>query len=303
MTLPRTIAGDQFTISSSSLTKKFGDRAAVNAIDLTVPDGSVYLLAGPNGSGKTTTFTMVLGLLRPTSGSLTVAGFPAGPDGNARARMGHVPESHALGYPELKVRDLIDVHSRYRPRWDAEYAATLVKRLEVRMDSKAGKLSKGESRRVQLVIALAHRPEVLLLDEPTDGLDRIGRDLFQQLMIDHLAHNPTTVLVASHVAYELEGLATDVGILRDGRLITQMSRADMREKLVSYEFTVPPGWAVPNDIRPGRQESSGAGRKWTVWGEQGAVISSLTSSGAVVRGATPLNLDDATLALLTWETL
>jgi ABC-2 type transport system ATP-binding protein len=274
----------------------------VKAIDLTVPEGAFYLLAGPNGSGKTTTFSMILGLLRPSEGQVTIAGLKAGPDGAARARMGHVPEAHALGYPELRVRDLIDLHSRYRPGWDRDYAATLEQRLDVRMDSRAGKLSKGESRRVQLLLALSHRPDVLLLDEPTDGLDRISRDVFQQLMIDHVAHNQTTVLVASHVAYELEGLATDVGILRDGCLVTQVSRAEMREKLIAYEFTAPPGWVPPMDVRAGRRESSGAGRRWTVWGDQGAVISSLTTSGAIVRGVHPLTLDDATLALLTWET-
>jgi ABC-2 type transport system ATP-binding protein len=299
--LPRTIDAERFAISATALTKRFGDRCAVDAIDLGVPEGGCYLLCGPNGSGKTTTFNMVLGLLRPDSGTVFVAGAQAGPDGTARARLGHVPEAHLPGYPELRVRDLIEIHSRYRATWDAQYAASLAKTLEVRLEAKAGKLSKGECRRVQLLLALAHRPEVLLLDEPTDGLDRIGRDVFQHLLITHLASTPTTVLVASHVAYELEGLATEVGALRDGRLIAQVTRADLQAKLRAYEFTAPPDWTSPRDLLAGRRESSGMGRRWTIWGAQDTVVSALTASGAVVRDIASLNLDDATLALLTWE--
>jgi ABC-2 type transport system ATP-binding protein len=215
--------------------------------------------------------------------------------------MGHVPEAHVLGYPDLRVRDLIAIHSRYRPTWDKSYAELLSKALDVRLESKTGKLSKGECRRVQLLLALAHRPEVLLLDEPTDGLDRVARDLFQRLLIDHLAATPTTVLVASHVAYELEGLATDVGVLRDGRLVAQMPRADLQEKLRVYEFAAPVDWTPPRDVTAGRRETVGSSRRWTVWGDQDAIVGSLAATGAVVREVSSLNLDDATLALLTWE--
>jgi len=298
---PRTIAAERLAVASTGLTKRFGERVAVDSLELTVPEGGFYLLSGPNGSGKTTTFSMILGLLRPDTGGVTVAGAKCGPDGAARARMGHVPEAHALGYPDLKVRDLIEMHSRYRPTWDRAYADALAKQLEVRLDSKSGKLSKGECRRVQLLLALAHRPEMLLLDEPTDGLDRIGRDMFQRILIDHLASSQTTVLVASHVAYELEMLATEVGALRDGRLIAQVTRSDLRDRLRAYEFTAPSGWTAPRDILVGRRESSGQGHRCTIWGEQDAVVSSLTASGASVRDVGSLSLDDATLALLTWE--
>jgi ABC-2 type transport system ATP-binding protein len=298
---PGRVESGQLAVTSTSLTKRYGKRCAVDGVELTVPEGGFYLLAGPNGSGKTTTFSMVLGLLRPDEGSIVVAGDRAGPDGAVRARMGHVPEAHALGYPELRVRDLIDIHSRYRPTWDRQYADALAKTLDVRLDSKSGKLSKGESRRVQLLLALAHRPSVLLLDEPTDGLDRVGRDVFQRLLIEHLANTPTTVIVASHVAYELEGLATEIGVLRDGKMLAQMTRADLRENLRAYEFTAPPDWKAPQALFCGRKESTGAGRRWTIWGAQDPIVSSLTTSGAIVRQINALNLDDATLALLTWE--
>jgi ABC-2 type transport system ATP-binding protein len=298
---PRTIQSGDLAIVSTALTKRFGERRAVDSIELTVPENGFYLLAGPNGSGKTTTFSMILGLLQPDSGHVLVAGAKAGPDGAVRARMGHVPEAHVLGYPELRVRELIAIHSRYRPTWDSAYAESLAKKLEVRLESKAGKLSKGECRRVQLLLALAHHPPVLLLDEPTDGLDRIGRDVFQQILIAHVAGSPTTVLVASHVAYELEGLATEVGVLRDGRLVAQATRADLSERLRAYEFTAPPDWTPPRDLNAGRRESSGMGHRWIIWGEQDRVVSALTATGAAVRNIASLTLDDATLALLTWE--
>jgi ABC-2 type transport system ATP-binding protein len=299
--LPRRIAADAYEIESRGLTRRFGRHCALDGVDIGVPRESFYLLVGPNGAGKSTAFSLVLGLLRAHAGEIRVRGDLAGPDGRVRANIGHVPESHALGYPTLRVGRLLELHSRYRPTWDRQYADALARALEVKLDARAGKLSKGEARRVQLLLALAHRPPVLLLDEPTDGLDRVARDLFQRLLIDHVAQTPTTVLVASHVAYELEGLATDVGVLRSGRLVAQLSRSDLRERFRSYEFTASDDWRPPADVHPGKRERIGAGHRWTVWGDQDSIISRLTASGAVVHTVSPLTLDDATLALLTWE--
>jgi ABC-2 type transport system ATP-binding protein len=299
--LPASIQSTSYGAETHDLTKRYGRELAIEGVSLTVPEGSFYLLAGPNGAGKTTTFRLLLGLQSPTRGSARVAGVVASAAGEVRARIGYVPESTSMGYASMRVDALIDYHARFRSAWDGAYADRLIEVLEIRLDRKFGKLSKGQARRVQLLLALAHRPAVLLLDEPTDGLDRVARDTVKHLLVEHMADSRPTVLVASHVAHELEALATHVGLLRKGRLVAQVTREEMHARLRAYEFAAPPDWVAPHDLHAGRRRGSGRDRVWTIWGDEAAVVSSLTASGALVHSSSPLSLDEATLALLTWE--
>jgi ABC-2 type transport system ATP-binding protein len=288
-------------VRTRGLTKRFGRTTALSDVDLTVPEGSFYLLVGPNGAGKTTAFRLLLGLLRPTSGHGEVCGLRCGPDGRARAHVGYVPETQELPYGTLTVRQLIAHHAAYWPAWDAQYAQRLVARLEVRPDAKYGKLSKGQARRVQLVLALAHRPPVLLLDEPTDGLDPVARDTVQGVLAEHIADAPTTVVVATHLVYEMERFADHVGVLRSGRLAAQLERTELQARLRRYELEVPDDWApdLGADLALVRANGHPRDRRWIVWGDETAVTARLEQHGAVVRSVTALSLDEAALALLS----
>src|SRR5690349_2500636 len=144
--LPTQLAETSFGVRTHGLTKTFGGRDAVSDVNLTVPEGSVYVLMGPNGAGKTTTFRILLGLLRATRGSAEVCGIRSGPDGAVRARIGFVPEGRSVPYPWIRVRDLLAFHSQYYPTWDESYATHLSRALELRLDARYGKLSKGEAR-------------------------------------------------------------------------------------------------------------------------------------------------------------
>ncbi|HUF49642.1 MAG TPA: ABC transporter ATP-binding protein [Longimicrobiales bacterium] len=299
--LPSRILADSYGVRTTQLSKRFGSLQAVDGVELNVPLGAFYLLVGPNGAGKTTTFRMLLGLLAPDAGHAEVAGIESTPDGLARAHIGLVPETENSPYPYLRVDRLLAHEASYRGTWDDAYARELVKLLEVPLSRPFGKLSKGQARRVRLVCALAHRPSVLLLDEPTDGLDPVARDTVQRVLTEHLADTPTTVLVATHLVHEMERLADHIGVMRSGRLVAQLSIADLDMRLRRYEFEAPDGWSAPASLAVGRRNGSPHEHRWTMWGDETGVATALRDSGARVRSAQGLSLEDATVALLTWE--
>lgn len=289
-------------VETRGLTKKYGRRVALSGLDLRVSTGSVYVLVGPNGSGKTTTLRILLDLVRADGGRGTILGWDTVSDGpQVRAHVGYVPERQDAGYGWMKVQQLLDHHASHRSAWDPAYAAELMERLEVRDHTKFGKLSKGEARRVQLVLALAHRPPVLLLDEPTDGLDPVMRDQALALLSDHVADTETTLLISTHLVYEVEGLGDHLGVLREGALRAQLDRETLRRRLRRYTLEVPEGWDGAAGLRDRVIRTGGSGREvsWTVWGDEPEVVERLKAGGATVREVDPLTLEEAAVSLLS----
>jgi len=299
--IPTTLPAQELAVRTRGLTKRYGRVAAVTGLDLTVPEGAFYLLLGPNGAGKTTTFRMLMGNLRPTSGSAEVAGVTASPAGQVRVRMGFVPEHQDGPYGWMRTGDLIRHHAGYFPAWNDAYARRLADAFELRPEVRYGKLSKGQARRVQLLMALAHTPPVLLLDEPTDGLDPVARDTVQAILAEHLAGYPTTVIVATHLVYEMERFADYVGVLGAGRLVAQMERATLQAQLRRYVLDVAEDWHPPLEAELPllRQNGTPRERRWTIWGPEEEVTRRLSAAGARVRSVSALNLDEAALALLS----
>ena len=213
--------GTEAAVTASSLSKRYGKQTALDDLSLTVPEGAVYILVGPNGAGKTTFLRSLLDLARADSGEAKVFGLSSVDDGpTVRASIGYVPDSRDLSFSGYRVGELLHHHSVYFPGWDSEYASQLTQALDINLEVRCSTLSKGQARRVQLVQALAHRPALLLLDEPTDGLDPLVRDRVFGLLADHLASSPTTVLISTHLVHEVEGLGDHLGVLRAGRLVS-----------------------------------------------------------------------------------
>lgn len=287
-------------VVTSDLSKRFGETSALDGLDLEVPEGAVYVLVGPNGAGKTTTLRVLTDLLRPDSGHAEVFGMstlhrPA----EIRSRVGFVPEMHVFHYGWMEVRDLLRHHRGYFEAWDDAYATELVERLSVPPGRRFAELSKGEARRVQLVLALAHRPPLLLLDEPTDGLDPAGKQDVLGLIADHLASTPTTVLICTHLVYETERLADHLGVMKSGRLTTQISRDDLERRMKRYLVDTPDG--VPpggDDLQVLDRKRAGREVRLTVWGDEEEVVRSLEDRGATVRDVMRLSLEEAAVTLI-----
>lgn len=300
--LPVDLGEGPFAVTTTGLFKRYGVVTALSGLELQVPEGAVYVLVGPNGAGKSTLIRVLMDLVRRDSGTVDVLGVdPRLRPGGARALVGYVPEGHDVGYPWMTVGRLLDHCRTYYPTWDDAYARRLAETYELDLARKCRRLSKGQRRRVQLLVALAHRPPLLLLDEPTDGLDHVIRDATLTVLSEHLADTPTTVLISTHRVYEVERLVDHVGVLSEGRLLGQLPRDELRGKLRRYWADVPEGWRPLPDLagRVIRRADRSREIDWTVWGEQDRVVHDLSLAGATVREVSPLSMDDAAIALLS----
>ena len=297
--------GESFAITTHGLSLRYGSETALETVDLRVPDGSIYVLIGENGAGKSTAMKVLLNLERPDSGRAQVFGLDTttrAPE--VRAQIGYVPEHHQHDYTWMSCAQLIRHAAVHYPAWDHAYAAHLIDIFGVRAERKIGTLSKGESRRLQFVLALAHHPPLLLLDEPTDGLDPVIRNRTLAQLAEHLADAPTTVIIATHHIAEVESLADHVGVLREGRLVAQMSRDELRRTVRRYRVETPEGWELPADLRSastGRPRRMSREQQVTLIGEEHDVTARLASGGANVREVAALGLEEAALAFLTEE--
>ncbi|MEO3785819.1 ABC transporter ATP-binding protein [Actinocorallia sp. B10E7] len=213
-------------IRTEQLTKHFGRVVALEGLDLEVPRGEVFGFLGPNGAGKSTTIRLLLNLIRPTSGQAWIMGVPVGDVRAAHRHLGYVPGDVSL-WPQLTGMEILTYLGRLSGRVDTAYRDELIERLRLDPSLRARSYSKGNRQKVALVAAFMTRPDLLLLDEPTAGLDPLMEAEFQALTREAAARGQT-VFLSSHILDEVEDVCERVAILRDGRLIEVATLADLR---------------------------------------------------------------------------
>jgi ABC-2 type transport system ATP-binding protein len=234
---------DAAAIEAEALTKIYrGGARGVEDLTFRIRAGEVFGFLGPNGAGKSTTIRMMLDLIRPTSGRLTILGRDARRDGaEIRARMGYMPGDLRL-YPRMTGRELVGYFAHLRRMPGTGDAEPLARRLDLDLDRPLQDLSRGNRQKVGLVQAFMHRPEVLVLDEPTSGLDPIVQQAFAAL-IRETAGRGGTVFLSSHVLSEVQHMADRVGVVREGRLelidTVEALRARAAQR-VEVTFAAPP---------------------------------------------------------------
>jgi len=213
-------------VQTRGLTKRYGDRTAVDAVSMTVRRGEVYGFLGPNGAGKTTTLRMLLGLVRPTSGTATVLGRSAG-DQQVTERVGSLIEGPGF-FPYLSGRDNLLVMARYRGLPTSVVDDALVRvDLGGRGDDRFKGYSLGMKQRLGVAAALMGDPELIVLDEPTNGLDPAGMQDMRALVVS-LARGGQTVVLSSHLLAEVQEICDRVGVIDDGRLLRESTVAELR---------------------------------------------------------------------------
>jgi ABC-2 type transport system ATP-binding protein len=191
-------------LETTHLSKRYGRQWALQDCTLALPAGRVAALVGPNGAGKTTLLHLSVGLLEPTVGSVQVFGCsPLKQTTQTLPRLGFVAQDHPL-YKDFTVADLLTLGCKLNPRWDDTLALARVQKLGIPLDRRAGKLSGGQQAQVALVLALAKRPDLLLLDEPLASLDPLARREFLRTLLDATVESGLTVLLSSHIIGDLE---------------------------------------------------------------------------------------------------
>ncbi|HET8873941.1 MAG TPA: ABC transporter ATP-binding protein [Gaiellaceae bacterium] len=231
-------------VRTEGLTKRYDETLALDALDLVVESGEVYGYLGPNGAGKTTTIRLLLGLLRPTDGRAELFGVDAWHDAvTAHRRLGYVSAEPSL-WPGLTGAETLEFLARVRGGADTAYRDLLVERFQLDTSKKIRALSHGNRQKVQLIAAFASRADLLILDEPTGGLDPLMEMVFRET-VKEAKENGQTVFLSSHILSEVEAVCDRVGILRQGRLVDQGRLADLRH-LSAQTVEVTFDGAVPN---------------------------------------------------------
>ena len=216
-------------IQTVGLTKYYGRHLGIEDVNLDVREGEVFGFLGPNGAGKSTTIRTILDEIRPTAGSATILGLDTRADAvEIRRHIGYIPGDLAL-YPNLTGMDTLQYFANMRGGVEWSYVDDLADRIDSDLSRKVGDLSTGNRQKVGVIQAFMHRPDLLIMDEPTSGLDPLIQREFQK-MVAEVAAQGRTVFLSSHTLSEVQRVADRVGIIRNGRLITVESVADLRSK-------------------------------------------------------------------------
>ena len=223
-------------ISITDLHFAYGRKKVLTGVTLGVPEGSVFGFLGRNGAGKTTTIQILLGLLRPQRGECQVGGHDPQVDAVAvRRAVGYVAEDQRM-YDWMRVEQIIKWTSSFYPTWDDAYAHQLLRQFDLPPKGKIRTLSKGQNTRLALLLALAHRPRIVILDDPTLGLDPIARKEFLRSVITLLQSEGVTVFFSSHLLYEIEPVADRIAILDRGRIVKTAMTDVLRDTVRRFVF-------------------------------------------------------------------
>jgi ABC-2 type transport system ATP-binding protein len=273
---------------------------ALEDLSVRVPRGSVYGFLGPNGSGKTSTIRLMTGMVRPEAGEIRILdGRVPGDLPQILARTGYVPERPHL-YPALTVDEALRYHAAFYPLWDRRWADVLIKRLDLPLDRKIGRMSKGENGKLMVLLALSQRPDLLILDEPTDGLDPVIRRDVMTTVLDYVAEVGATVFISSHLVHELERICDWVGVMDHGRLVAELPIQVFKNGIKRLRVSnAPESPGQTPFVLLSRNAGEGlGGETWIVRGWEDPMRHYFANVGAEVRDVIDLDLEDGFVELL-----
>ena len=285
------------------VTRRFGKKTAVDGLDLTVEPGSILGLVGRNGSGKTTSLGLAHGILYADEGAIRVLGLDPQRDGRKlRTRVSLLAEESSL-YPWMTVREILDFGAALHPNWDAKLAAEVCERLKLEPQERIRHLSRGTRAKVSLALAVSVRPQLLLLDDPTAGLDPLVRREVLQGVLEAVSDEGGAVVYASHLVHDIERVADNVVFLDEGKKRFEASVEQLKETMRRARAVFEHG--APDAIQlDGKIDVQSEGRVLTVVAEGPAqdLDARLRSLGASEVEVEALSLEDILIAFLRTET-
>ena len=269
------------------VTKTFGKFKALDDLSMTVPKGSVYGLVGPNGAGKSTAIRLMTGIYRPDSGSITLEGMPVYENPVNKVRMGYIPDD-IFYFPSASMEEMKSFYKGIYPQFDEELYKKLFEAFQLPRKGAIRRFSKGMQKQAAFHLSLCTHPEMLILDEPVDGLDPVMRRQVWSLILSEVAANGTTVLVSSHNLRELEDICDHVGIMDHGKMLLERSLQDMQGATHKLQLVgeVPEGLDVLHESQTGRLKTL------VVRGDAREISRKVSAANPVYFDVLPLSLEE-----------
>ena len=274
-------------IEMNTVTKKFGDFTALDQLSLQIPKGAVFGLVGPNGAGKSTAIRLLTGVYRPDSGSITLEGAPIYENPAIKSRICSIPDE-VFYFPSASLEEMRKFYKGIYKGFDDELFTRLYEVFQLPKKGAIRRFSKGMQKQAAFHLSICTRPDVLVLDEPVDGLDPVMRRQVWSLILSDVAQRGTTVLISSHNLRELEDVCDHVGIMDHGKMLLQRSLADMQGATHKVQLVgeVPEGLNVLHETETGRIKTL------IVRGTEAEISEKLTPAGLAFFDILPLSLEE-----------
>ena len=270
-----------------NVTKTFGTFKALDNLTMAVPRGAVYGLVGPNGAGKSTAIRHITGIYRPDSGSVTLEGLPVYENPNIKQTIGYIPDD-VFFFPAATMEEMRRFYKGMYPNFDDALFDRLCEAFQLPRKGQIRRFSKGMQKQAAFHLTLACRPEILILDEPVDGLDPVMRRQVMSLILSDMAERGTTVLISSHNLRELEDVCDHVGIMDHGKMLLERSLADMQGSTVKVQMV----GDVPEKLEVLHETASGRLKTLVVRGSAGDVTRTVAAAKPDYFDVLPLSLEE-----------
>ena len=274
-------------IELRNITKTFGSFRALDELSMTVPKGAVYGLVGPNGAGKSTAIRCMVGVYRPDSGDVTVDGGGVYENPALKERIGYIPDD-IFYFPAATLEEMHAFSKGLYPDFDDDLFARLYKIFDLPPKSPLRRFSKGMQKQAAFHLAICCRPDVLILDEPVDGLDPVMRRRVMSLILADVAERGTTVLISSHNLRELEDVCDHVGIMDHGKMLLEKSLADMQGTTHKLQMVGSP----PEGLQILHESASGRLNTYIVRGSAAEISAAVEKEKPVYYDVLPLSLEE-----------
>ena len=278
-------------IEVRNVIKEFDGFRALDDMSMTVPTGSVYGLVGPNGAGKSTIIRHLTGIYRQDAGEITIDGAPVFENPEVKSRIAYIPDD-IFYYANASIREMMDFYRSIYPHFDAERFKKLADVFGLDPKRQMRRLSKGMQKQAAFWIAVSLRPEILILDEPVDGLDPVMRRRIWSIIMADVAENGTTVLVSSHNLRELEDVCDSVGIMNKGKIMIERSLNELQENIVKIQLALPDGESLPEGLDILHKSNTGRLQSLIMHGTQEEITEKLQSAHPLFIDAVPLTLEE-----------
>ena len=278
-------------IEVRELVKSFEGLRALDGLSLTVPKGAVYGLVGPNGAGKSTLIRHLTGIYRQDAGSVLVEGEPVYENPAVKRKIAYIPDE-VFYYTQATLRDMKGLYRDLYPSFDEDCYRKLAGAFDLDERRPIRKFSKGQQKQAAFWLSLSLRPELVVLDEPVDGLDPVMRRQVWSLLLSDVAERGITVLVSSHNLRELEDVCDHVGILNKGKMLLERSLTELQENLVKIQLALPEGRELPADLQILHESRTGRLRQLILRGKSEELSAKLQAAGPLFLDVLPLSLEE-----------